>query len=619
MPGIGAAKASGGVQLSKDFERIKRLDIRERPSDEELLRLVDKWTTKLGKGDVACGCKSLYNRPCCKRLLPLQAWLLEEASVHEGILGPISVGDGKTLPDLLVSMAIPNCKTAVLLVQANLRNQLLTVDWAYYGQHYHLPNLAGNRWFVEGRPMLHVMSFSELSRPEHTETLTQRQPDLIIVDEVQNLRDPKAARTKRFRRFVRSLSSVRLCAWSGTLIKDSLRDFAYFSNTALELGSPTPIHEPVIEEWASALDVPKAGKTSIGGGVLFDFCERGETVREGFHRRLTQTKGVISSPDYGSCKADLNIYRRGVQVPPEIQAKYDAVANSWERPDGEVFMDALSMYRCLKEISCGFFYRWTWPKQEPMQVRENWKAARKAWHQEVREKLKHSRDKMDSPFLLSSAASRWYQGYWNIETEERELENGLFEEVETKREWIPPFTKNGPEPVWAAECWEAWQEIEPTACPSTEAVWESNFLIEDIARLETSCRPAIIWYEHDTIGRRIARDLGLPYFGGGPEASADIIREKGERSIVASIRAHGTGKNLQVFSRNIIVTHPQDDLEQLLGRTHRQGQEAKEVIVHVYQHTQALAEFFQRSCDLAKGSQEMLGGKKKLVIAKIIG
>lgn len=619
MPNIGRAKAAGGVTLSRDFERVKRLEIRERPSDQELERLVTKWTAKLGKGEVACVCRSLYNRPCCKRLLPLQAWLLEEANIHEGILGPISVGDGKTLPDLLVSMVVPNCKTAVLLVQANLRNQLLTVDWAYYGQHYHLPNLAGSRWFVEGRPMLHVMSFSELSRPEHTETLTQRQPDLIIVDEVQNLRDPKAARTKRFRRFVRSLPNMRLCAWSGTLVKDSLRDFAYFSNTALAEGSPTPIHEPVIEEWASALDVPKPGKASVGGGVLFDFCQRGETVREGFHRRLTQTKGVISSPDYGSCQADLTIYRRGVHIPPEIQAKYDAVANSWERPDGEVFMDALSMYRCLKEISCGFFYRWTWPRKESLEVQTAWKAARKAWHQEVREKLKHSRDKMDSPFLLASAASRWYKGYWNIETEERELEDGLFEEVETKREWIPPFTKNGPEPTWAADCWEAWQEIEPTAQPSTEAVWESDFLIQDIKGLEASYRPAIIWYEHDTIGRRVARDLGLPYFGGGPDASADIIREKGDRSIVASIRAHGTGKNLQTFAKNIIITHPQDDLEQLLGRTHRQGQEAKEVSVHVYQHTPALAEFFQRSRDLAKGSQEMLGGKKKLVIAKIIG
>jgi hypothetical protein len=623
-PNLGASKKAGGVMLSKDFERVKHLGRRMRPTAEELERLIEKWTAKLGKGAVACNCRVLYHRPCCGRLLPLQAWCLEEANQYEGILGPISVGDGKTLLDLLVPMVMPNCKTAVLLVQANLRDQLLNVDWGYYGQHYNLPNLAGGRWFVDGRPMLHVMSFSELSRPEHTETLKNHKPDLIVVDEVQNLRDTSAARTKRFHRFVKSLPSVRLCAWSGTLIKDSIRDFAYFSNTALDDGSPTPRADAVVEEWAAALDVPKAGKTSLAPGVLWDFCDKGQNVREGYNKRLTETRGVISSPDEGSCKSKLTITRRGVHIPKEVQDKYDAVANSWERPDGEVFMDALSMYRCLKEISCGFFYRWCWPRGEPMAVRETWKMARKLWHQSVREKLKHARDKMDSPFLLQSAAVRWYKGYWHIETEQKEVgidedQQPIFQEIETRREWIPPLTAKGPQPTWEAEFWPQWEEVEPTAQPATEAIWESDFLIEDLKSLTAGYGPAIIWYEQDTVGRRVAGALGLQHFGGGPDASSEILRVDGTSSIVASIKAHGTGKNLQMFSKNIIITHPQDDMEQLLGRTHRQGQEAPEVSVHVYQHTQALAEFFQRSRDLAKGAQELLGGKKKLVIADIIG
>jgi hypothetical protein len=48
---------------------------------------------------------------------------------------------------------------------------------------------------------------------------------------------------------------------------------------------------------------------------------------------------------------------------------------------------------------------------------------------------------------------------------------------------------------------------------------------------------------------------------------------------VASIQAHGTGRNLQMFSRNLVVSCPSAgaDWEQLLGRTHRQGQQADEV------------------------------------------
>lgn len=626
-PRVGLSKAAGGVQLSKDFERIKHLGRRDRPTKDELERLVEKWTGLLGKGDVACSCVSLYHRPCCKRLLPLQAWTLEEASMYEGILGNIPVGEGKSLLDLLVALVVPRCKTAVLLVQSNLRDQLLQVDWGYYGQHYQLPNLAGGRWFVEDRPMLHVMSFGDLSHHSSTDALTKKRPDLIIVDEAQNLRDGSAARTKRFRRFIKESPGARLCAWSGTLVKDSIRDFAYFAKTALDDGSPVPHTDAVIEEWAAALDVPKNGKDSLGPGVLFEFCKAGENVRQGYQRRLDETRGVISSVDDGRCKASLLITRRGVHVPADVQAAYDAVVQSWERPDGEVFMDALSMYRCLKEISCGFYYRWCWPRGEPLDVRARWKSCRKSWHQEVRERLKHAREKMDSPFLLEQAAHRWFFGYDVFEERikrewEEQTHDGIELRQETERvlvEHVPPKSKKGPLPVWDAAKYLEWLEVEPTAQPSTEAVWVSDFLIEDLRRLHAEYQPAIIWYEHDTVGKRIAGALGLRHFGGGPDASSEILHVDGSASIVASTRAHGTGKNLQMFSRNILVTHPQDDLEQLLGRTHRQGQQADEVSVVVYQHTQALAEFFQRSRDLARGNQDLLGGRKKLVIANIIG
>jgi|CXWL01.1.fsa_nt_gi hypothetical protein len=621
------AKATGGVMPSKDFVRVKQMVRRPRPDAATMSALVEKWTAKLGKGEVACSCVSLYHRPCCKTLLPLQAWCLEEASLYEGILGPIAVGDGKTLMDLLVPMAVPNCKVAVLLVQANLRDQLLNVDWQYYGQHYHLPNFSEGRWFVEGRPILHVMSFGELSHHSSTDALTRKNPDLVVVDELQNLRDKDAARSKRFWRFMHKVRVARLCGWSGTIIKDSVRDFAPFSNAALDDNSPTPHSDIVIDEWAGALDVPKPGKAALGPGCLFEFCKAGENVQQGFRRRLEETRGVISSPDEGSCKAKLTVTRRGVHVPPEIQAKYDAVAASWERPDGELFMDALSMYRCLKEISCGFFYRWCWPRKEPLEVREKWKACRKAWHQEVREKLKRAKEKMDSPFLLEQAAHRWFNGYDYFEEKlirewEEETQDGKFNRQETERvliERVPPFSSKGPLPTWNATAYQDWQVVEPTAQPATEAIWESNFLIDDLRALEATTSPCIIWYEHSTVGQRVASHLGLRHYGGGSDASRDILGEDGTRSIVASIKAHGTGKNLQVFNKNIIITHPQDDLEQLLGRTHRQGQFAQEVTVHVYQHTQALAEFFQRSRDLARGAQDLLGGKRKLVIAEIIG
>jgi hypothetical protein len=59
--------------------------------------------------------------------------------------GPIGVGHGKTLLDLLTPMVVP-CRVAVLLLPSKLKKQLLESDWHFYGQHWKLPNLAGSRW-----------------------------------------------------------------------------------------------------------------------------------------------------------------------------------------------------------------------------------------------------------------------------------------------------------------------------------------------------------------------------------------------------------------------------------------------------------------------------------------
>ena len=63
-----------------------------------------------------------------------------------GLLGPIGVGDGKTMLDLLAALAMGS-KRAVLLIPPALKTQLLTVDWDYYGQHWRLPNRGDSRFF----------------------------------------------------------------------------------------------------------------------------------------------------------------------------------------------------------------------------------------------------------------------------------------------------------------------------------------------------------------------------------------------------------------------------------------------------------------------------------------
>jgi hypothetical protein len=90
---------------------------------------------------------------------------------------------------------------------------------------------------------------------------------------------------------------------------------------------------------------------------------------------------------------------------------------------------------------------------------------------------------------------------------------------------------------------------------------------------------------------------------------------------VLSIAAHGTGKNLQWTNRNLVCTPPTggDIWEQLIGRTHRQGQTADEVFVDVYQHTAAVVEGFAKARSSAVYSESTMGQRQRLAIANLVG
>lgn len=584
-----ARKGGQAVRPSRDLARVLELPRRDRP---DTTTLAEELTRKFGKGPVKCECRARWNRPCASALLPTQAWALQEIATVGGLFGPIGVGDGKTLIDLLAAMAMPDCRVAVLLIPPDLKYQLLEVDWPYYEQHWNLPNLTSGRWSIPGRPYLHVHSFSELSSAKSTDLLTRIGPDLVIVDEAQNLRNRTASRTKRFLRFFAEQDKagkmlVRLVAMSGTMTEKSLKDYAHLTNLALGDKSPTPLHWPVVEEWASAID-----KSDFPApiGALSALCEPGEHLYSGWRRRLHQSPGVVASTNEANCNASLIISKRDVAVPKAVLDALLKLNQTWQRPDGEELVSALDKARCARELASGFYYHWIWPKNEPLDVRKTWLEVRAAWHKEVREKLKHSRPHMDSPLLVTKAAIRFQEKY------------------------------KGDLPVWDSQYWPEWQQVRNTCHPETEAVWIDPFLAIDAAAWGKE-HSGIIWYEHDTFGRKIADLSGLPFYGPGEEAAAGLIAEKGNRSVVASIRSHHKGKNLQIaFGHNLVANPPSTTSiwEQMLGRTHRRGQPRDEVRVDVYRHTpeikQALDEARLRSAYV----EGTMGGALKLLRATFI-
>lgn len=571
---------------SRDLHRVQELPVRPKPPAEHLQAAIEHYGRTLGKPKTgACDCRARFGRRCADTLKPVQAWALAEMEEHGGLLGPIGVGYGKTLLDLLAPMVVTSCRVAVLLIPPGLRDQL-NVDWEFYGQHWNLPNRTDSRWHTSGRPWVHVVAFSELSGPKSTDLLERIQPDLVIVDEAHNLRRRDAARTKRFLRYFVAHPETRLCCWSGTLTNKSLRDYAMLSTLALKDGSPAPLHWPTVEEWAGALD-PSDNPAPIG--ALKAFCEPGESVRVGWKRRLHNTAGVVASLDEQSCNASITFSERPTTLPSKVATMLAEVREKWERPDGEKLVLITDKARCLDELASGFFYRWKWPRGEPVEVIEKWLRVRKEWHKELRERLKFSRPHMDSPRLLTNAAIRFQQGY------------------------------EGDLPTWDSAAWPEWSKTYDTAKPETEAVWVDDWLARDAAEWAKS-NIGIVWFEHVALGHRVAELAGVPYYGAGKDAEVGILRERGERSVVASIAAHGTGRNLQSFSRNLVANVPSDGgrWEQLLGRTHREGQEADEIAVEVYRHTPELILALDKARSLSEYIEGTMGGTQKLLRASYL-
>jgi hypothetical protein len=565
---------------SKDLARVRDLPRREPLTAEEQEAAAVEMTARLGYENPNCVCGKLGS-PCIKKLRPLQGWYLKEAS-NGGALGFIPVGGGKTGLDLLLPMVLPGVRLAVLLIRPQDAEQLRR-DYAVWSQHFRTPNLAGGAGhFHPGRPTLEILPYSQLSRPEQTHYLASRKPDLIIADEAQALKDRKSARTGRFLRYYVTAKDTRFFAHSGSLTTRNLNDLCHLAALALREGSPLPLDTNEAERWSLATDPTIEGADE---GALRSLAEGDETATHAIHRRIVETPGVVSTTDT-SVDVKLTLEEAEVFLPESLK-EHIRTALRGQRPDGEELTTDLEMAEVAMQLSCGFFYRWKFPRGEPEDLIYRWFEARKEWNRELRKKLERRVDGLDSPRLLRDAAERAAAGY------------------------------KGPLPVWRSETLEAWAAVEKLVVPSPDVVWLDTYLAEACAA-ELARAPSICWYDFTEFGAMVAKLSGCPRFGGGPDGSAKLLNElkenQGTRSIVVSRNAHGTGKNMQAHNRMLFPTPPSDGgaWEQAIGRCHRYGQK-RDVSVVTYQHTAAHKKAFDTATKFATYIQQISGNPQKLV------
>lgn len=521
-----------------------------------------------------------------------------------------------TIIGLLAALAFRQCRVAVLLVPPSLIHQLKR-EYLLLQQHYRVPWLVVHGtepWTCEvpDAPILRILPYSWLSRPEATEWFEATRPDVVIADEADKLANPNSATTSRVLRYFQThADTTRFACWSGSITDDHLSDYAHLAALALREGSPLPIDPIVVDDWGRAID---PSDWPAPPGALLELCDArdgsedaAEHVRDGYYRRLVETPGVVSSTGAAIATPLRLSERRAPEIPNVPKADPRAPADlypdgQWPglasclkmvrgqklRPDGEELVDPLEWTRCAQQLSCGFFYRWRFPRGESPELIKEWREARKEWRRELRKRLSNRMPHLDSEKLGELAAMRGWGDKPEVE--------GL--------------------PTWRAECWPRWREIRDAVYHETETVLLDDFLARDAAEWGREHR-GVIWYETRAFGEWVARLSGLPLHTGGPAAARKIAKETGRHSIIASISSHGRGRDglQRVFCDQLISMPPSSSSrwEQLLGRLSREGQPADEVLGDVYAHTKELRRAIAQALRRARYVEGTVGAEQKIL------
>ena len=450
-------------------------------------------------------------------LRPVQVQALSRIKAAGGGIVAAGVGHGKFLISILAPTVLQS-KRALLLVPPALLQQTRD-ELAKWRKVYPV---------IDG---LEIASYSMLSTQQGRRLLLDLAPDLIVADEAHALRN-MSTRTRRLIEYFKSAPACRFVALSGTMTARSLKDFSHLSEIALRHLSPVPRSYRSLRSWSRCVDVrPDEPPTAADYRDIKLLTDRYQMkAREAFRERFSTAPGVVATTSQGY-DGSLTFAPYAYDLAPVQEKAINDLENLWRTPDGRDLCTAAELARTRRQILTGYYTRWS-----PMPPRE-WLAARSIWSKAAREYLTRNRSGLDSLGLVAKAAERG----------------------------------EGSDALLMA--WAVWEPVKDYPEPPTIAVWLTGHVVDLAVELAlTSDNPALLWSESphilDAIGER------LPCYGGGVEPDAS-----GSESIALSRRAHGTGRNLQAFAANITIGLPPSGaiFEQLIGRTHRTGQDADTV------------------------------------------
>lgn len=448
-----------------------------------------------------------------------------------GIYGDIGVGGGKFLIASLAGAAV-GAKRPVVMTQPDLLRQAQTELDRFRELFPELDDLPP-----------HYVAYSTLSQPRNTDLLHELQPDLIALDEAHAVASRESARGLRLRDYVVANPDTRVVVLSGTLNRRTLLDVYDLAELALRDQMWLPVSLQIQKVWASLLDHGAEPSEKMLRQYLDPLLrwseERGlevpkaitqELFQEAYSYRYLSTPGVVAPPE---TRVDADLHLRIWRPDPgkKIRDVVKAFDDTWELPDGTELVDALEYHRHAATLSLGFYYKPVYDADDA--TVEDWMDARLEWNRAIRRQIKYIKHPgVDSPANVVQA-----------------VHTGV----------AHPDVRDA---YWA------WVKIRDAVEPSNETVWFDTSMVDRIADRARSMGRGIIWVESRAMMEALA-DRGFPVFGAGSSAPLPSVDLP-----VLSRRVHGTGKNLQMWDRQIVVEPPSSATpwEQMLGRTHRPGQ-----------------------------------------------
>lgn len=558
-----AIKRMGRVEVlpSNELDRILALPRRIWDQDPTLDEFVEMTT------------RYLKTPEGTQKLWALQAKALQELHDMGGLYGPIPVGSGKTLISFLAPTVV-EAERPLLVVPAKLREKTVR-EFQVLAKHW------------KAHKGLHIVSYEKLSRANGTKLLQRYRPDLLIFDESHRLKNRSAAVTRKITQWMQAFPNTRVLAMTGTSTKRSLLDFAHILYWTLPNCFPLPRNVEELESWACAVDEIKVfeNRRSTEPGALFTLCNNVEKlqgqsgVRSAVRRRIQETPGVVSL-DSVQLDASLNIE---ISLETGYNQEVRRLAQQLREgflPNGDVYLEegkeaqALqTKWRIMRTLTSGFWYEWD-PRPP-----QDWLDLRSAWRKTVRNILAKNIPGLESEALVARAAAA---GKINRAVEDLYKE---WREQRDKHKW------------------------------DTVPVWVDDVIIHRVAKWSKE-HTGLIWVSEVALGERLERDLGLPYFReGGCDRKGRYIEStspKKDGCVVASVQANGEGRNLQAWNDNLVISPPPTGTvwEQLLGRTHREGQLAEEVWVDVIIGCETEWQCWQQALRDSKFHEDFEGQKR---------